>query len=388
MAMSFSGSGGKTRQEQAEEFVGVNLDGDLGVGLEFGLGRIGGGQAGFERRRAANGAVGVAEGLSGGEFAGGFDFHEKIFQSDYGRIDELRDGEGIVHGESAGIAGLVQAVEIGAEDFAGGLADGILRGFEGADLFFADDDFAGDVEADHGERNAGIEDDARGFGIHIEIEFGGGSDVAAAERAAHDDDGFDQRSNRGIGFEDGGDVGERADGDDGNFARVGADDAANEFGGGFGDGLGFGFGEIHAAEAVVAVGVFGGDEAANERSGGAGGYGDVGAAGDFNQAQGVGKSERERDVAADWRDGFDVEFGGAEGEEDGDGVVDAGVGVEDDAVGFGGSGRRVGCEGFVCGEKRSRESAGGQSYGGGAEEVSAVTREKFRVHWSPWMKNE
>src|SRR5580692_7401474 len=169
MAMSFLGSGGKTRQEQAEEFVGVDFDGDLGVGLEFGFGRIGGGQAGFERRRTANGAVGVAEGLSGGEFAGGFDFHEKIFQSDYGRVDELRDGERIVHRESIGIAGLVQAVEIGAEDFAGGLADGILRGFEGADLFFADDDLAGDVEADHGERNAGIEDDARGLGINVEI---------------------------------------------------------------------------------------------------------------------------------------------------------------------------------------------------------------------------
>jgi hypothetical protein len=112
-----------------------------------------------------------------------------------------------------------------------------LRGFEGADLLVADDDFASDVEADHGERNAGIEDDARGFGIHVEIEFGRGSDVAAAERATHDDDGFDQRGDRGVGFEDGGDVGERADGDDGNVAGIGTDDAANEFGCGFGDGL-------------------------------------------------------------------------------------------------------------------------------------------------------
>jgi hypothetical protein len=43
-----------------------------------------------------------------------------------------------------------------------------------------------------------------------------------------------------------------------------------------------------------------------------------------------------------------VKFWGAEGEEDGDGVVYAGVGVEDDAVGFGGRGRRrVGSESFV-----------------------------------------
>ncbi len=165
-----------------------------------------------------------------------------------------------------------------------------MRGFEGADLFFADDDFVGYVQANHGEWNAGIEDDARGFGIHVEIEFGGGSDVAAAERAAHDDDGFDERGDGRVGFEDRGDVGERADGDDGNFACIRTDDAADEFGGGFGDGLEFRFGEIHATEAVVAVSIFSGDQAANERRGGSGGDRDVGAAGDFDEAKGVGKS--------------------------------------------------------------------------------------------------
>src|SRR5258708_14726694 len=134
-----------------------------------------------------------------------------------------------------------------AQDLPGGLADGILRGFEGADLFFADDDFVGYVEANHGEWNAGIEDDARGFGIHVEIEFGGGSDVAAAERAAHDDDGFDERGDGRAGFEDRGDVGERADGDNGNFAWIRADDATDEFSGGFGGGRVFRFGGDTAA---------------------------------------------------------------------------------------------------------------------------------------------
>src|ERR1700730_1005928 len=330
--------GGQARQEQAEKFVGVDFDGDFRVGLEFWLGRFGGGLAGFERRRAANGAVRVAERLSGGEFAGGLNFHKKILEGDDGRFDELRDGERIVHGKVNGVAGLVQPVEIGAQDFAGGLADGILRGFECADLFVTDEYFAGDVETDHGERNAGIEDDARGFGIHVEIEFGGGSDSASAERAAHDDDGVDQRGDGWVGLEEGGDVGERPDGDDGNLAGIRADDAADDFAGGFRDGLEFRFGEIHAAEAVVAVGVFGGDQAANERNGGSGGDGDVGAAGYFDEAEGVRKREGERNVAADGRYGFDVEFRGAEGQEDSDGVVHAGVGVEDDAVRFCGSG--------------------------------------------------
>ncbi len=134
----------------------------------------------------------------------------------------------------------------------------------------------------------------------------------SAEGAAHDDDGFDERGDGRIGFEDRGDVGERADGDNGNFAWIRADDATDEFSGGFGDGLEFRFGEIHAAEAVVPVSIFSGDQAANERRGGSGGDGNVGAAGDFDEAEGVGKSEGERNVAADGGDGFDVKFGGAE----------------------------------------------------------------------------
>jgi len=67
----------------------------------------------------------------------------------------------------------------------------------------------------------------------------------------------------------------------------------------FGDGLEFRFGEIHAAEAVVPVSIFCGDQAANERRGGSGGDGNVGAAGNFDEAEGVGKSEGERNVAAD-----------------------------------------------------------------------------------------
>src|SRR5271169_2735713 len=287
MSIAFLGGRGEARQKQMEEFVGVDFDGDFGVGLEFDFGSFAGGQAGFERRRAANGSVGVPDGFPGGDFSGGFNFHKIIFKGDDRGIDHLRDGERIVHGEAGGATGLAQAVEIGAQDFSGGLADGILRGFEGAHLFVVDDDFAGDVEADHSERNSGIENDARGFRVDIDVEFGRRSDVAAAQRAAHDHDCFDERGDSGVGLEDSGDVGERADGDEGDFAGIRADDAADESAGGFGDWLGVRLGKIDATEAVVAVRVFGSYEAADERSGGAGGDGDVGAAGDFEKPQGV-----------------------------------------------------------------------------------------------------
>src|SRR5258707_3307786 len=93
--------GGKARQKQAEEFVGVDFNGDFCVGFEFGLRRIGGGQAGFERRRAPNGAVGVAEGLPRGELASGFNFHKKILESDAVRVNELRYGERVWRWESS-----------------------------------------------------------------------------------------------------------------------------------------------------------------------------------------------------------------------------------------------------------------------------------------------
>jgi hypothetical protein len=104
---------------------------------------------------------------------------------------------------------------------------------------------------------------------------------------------------------------------------------------------GFSFGsEIDSAESVVAVSVFGGDQAANQRSGGARGDRNVVAAGDFNQAKSVRKGERERNVAADRCNRFDVKFGGAERQEDGHGVVDTRIRVQDDAVGLGGSRKR------------------------------------------------
>ena len=159
----------------------------------------------------------------------------------------------------------------------------------------------------------GVEDDARGFGVHVEIEFRRGGDIAAGERAAHDGDLRNHGGEFGIAAQGESDVGERADGDDGDFAGIFADDAANDFGSGFAHRLYFGVGEIHAAEAVGAVHVAGGDQAAQQRMAGAGGDGDVGAISDFDEAQRVGESEFQRNVAADRRDGFDFQLGRAQG---------------------------------------------------------------------------
>ena len=110
---------------------------------------------------------------------------------------------------------------------------GFLRGFELLDLRVAEQDFARDVQADHGQRDFGVEDDARGFGVHVEIEFRRGSDVATGERAAHDGDLRNHGGEFGIAAQGESDVGERADGYDGDFTGIFADDAANDFRRGF-----------------------------------------------------------------------------------------------------------------------------------------------------------
>src|SRR5258707_14802895 len=98
--------GCKARQKQAEEFVGVDFNGDFCVGVEFGLRRIGGRKASFERRAAPNGALGVAGGRPRGELASGFNFHKKILAGDYGWVAGVRHVERIVHCETSCMAGL------------------------------------------------------------------------------------------------------------------------------------------------------------------------------------------------------------------------------------------------------------------------------------------
>ena len=114
-------------------------------------------------------------------------------------------------------------------------------------------------------------------------------------------------------------------------------------------------GEIHASEAVGAVHVARGDQTAEQRMAGAGRDRDIGAIGDFDEAQRVGESEFERYVAADRRDGFDFQLRRAQGQKDRHHVVNAGIGVQDDAARFGGrGGAGVGgrCGGFdvTCAE--------------------------------------
>ena len=223
--------------------------------------------------------------------------------------------------------------------------------------------------------DAGVEDGGGGLGVNVEVELGGGGDVAGGRGAAHEDDLLDELRDLRGGAEGQSDIGERADSDERDLAGVRADDAGDEVDGVLFDGLDAGDGEVNTGEAVFAVGVGGGDGAADERMGGSAGDGNFGAAGDLDQTEGVGERGFERDVAGDRGDGLDVELFRVHGQQEGEGVIDSRIGVEDDAL------RR--CRrrcGLGASEGAERREGCGKSHGTSAADKGSPAPKIFEGH--------
>ena len=77
----------------------------------------------------------------------------------------------------------------------------------------------GHVEADHRDREAAAEHDARGLRVHPDVELGGGRPVALAHGAAHEADVPDPGGQRGRRQEQLGDVRQRPGRDQGHGLR-------------------------------------------------------------------------------------------------------------------------------------------------------------------------
>ena len=98
---------------------------------------------------------------------------------------------------------------------------------------------------------------------------------------------------------------------------------------------------------------------AQERAGATGIDGDVGPVGEETDFAGVGLGEVEGDVAGDGGDGEKVEFGrGGDREQDGDGVIDTGVAVDDQGFGGGHGWGKVGEIAAVGIESSERNGVG------------------------------
>ena len=112
------------------------------------------------------------------------------------------------------------------------------------------------VQPYQGYGDAGVEDDVGGAGVVVDVEFGVGGDVSAdLDRASHDKDLADPAHGVGVSADGEGEVGERAERDDGEVAvRVSHRLGYVLFGGQrVGRGFGVGKRDGHAAGAVVVL---------------------------------------------------------------------------------------------------------------------------------------
>ena len=177
------------------------------------------------------------------------------------------------------------------------------------EIFRREQRLVADFEADHGHRPACLEDDLRRFGIVIDVGFGGGVDVAAGDRAAHEDDFLHERNDGRILFDRERDIGERADGYQRDFVRRGVHQLDDEIGTEAGVDLALAGRQFDVGQAVLAVPELGGDQLLKERMLCSGGDGDIAAVRERDHAQGIFEAHFRGDVAGHDRDGADVEFG-------------------------------------------------------------------------------
>src|SRR5690606_33317621 len=193
-----------------------------------------------------------------------------------------------------------------------------------------DDGGEGHVEAEHLHRPAGLEDDRGGLRVGEHVELGGRVVVAAGVGAAHDDEVAGPLHDPRLLPYGQRDVGERPDRDERDLAGGGAQGVDDEVHGVPVGGGADRFGEHGVAQAGGSVHVPGADHRVEQGAGAAGGDRDVAQVQELAERQRVPGGHGQVGVAAHGGDGDDLQAGGAGGEGEGHGVVDAGVAVDED----------------------------------------------------------
>ncbi len=213
------------------------------------------------------------------------------------------------------------------------LAGLVADGGERLDAVGEAEHAVGHVERDHGDRHAAPQHDVGGLGIDIDVELGSRGDVADLEIGArHHHDLADPRRDVGSLDQRHADVGERPEGAERDRSRLLAaqrvDDVVDAV-------LRLErllrLRQVGAVEPGRPVDMLGGDQHPAHRPLAAGIDRHLRAAGELDHLQRIPGILGEADIAADRDDAEDVELlRRGQGEEDRDGVVLAGVGVDDD----------------------------------------------------------
>jgi len=277
--------------------------------------------------------VEIGEGLTHRNTAGNVHIHVQFFV-----ITEVR-GKG--QGQSQGIVNdapfdlLIFVMKFPVE--AGGVGDeggnGRIYRLQARHILGQEDALVGDIEGNQGEGHAAVKDDVGGMWIDIGVEFGQGRGVAlVADRSPHDDHVLDCLHEAGLLAEGESEVGEGANGNDGDLSRRRHDVFDEEIDSVLGDGLGGGGRKLGVAQTGVAVGLGGKQGGLHQGSVAALGHRNVTGLCQFQDGEGVDHTLIGGAVAMDNRQPFEREFGRGQCQEDGGGVVDAGIGIDKDAL--------------------------------------------------------
>ena len=202
-------------------------------------------------------------------------------------------------------------------------------------FLFRQDQTLGHVQTHDGDVRAAAVEFIGGDGVAEDVRLGARVDVAVDEEGATEvDDLAEVLHHRvAVGAKGERDVRGGGEGDDGDLAGVRVGGLDDELGGGFAlDHLSRGWGLIGVSESVVAV-----DKVrdallllAHDRGVMALVHGDVRASELFEDVQRVLRRHLRANVAEQGRDAHHLHLGAAQREQDGEGIVHAGVGVDDD----------------------------------------------------------
>src|SRR5580692_2008829 len=123
-------------------------------------------------------AEAVGYGLATREFPCGFNVDAEKFGLKQSRVNHGADGESIVNCTAA--RGLAEA-DLIARDSSGEVRNRPTFFIELACVGWKNGGFLGDVQPNHGDGPAGVEDDRGGLGILVDVVFGGAIDVATGD---------------------------------------------------------------------------------------------------------------------------------------------------------------------------------------------------------------
>ena len=162
-------------------------------------------------------AARIADGRAAAVFAPGFDLHIHLLRGQQIGTEQRSDGDGVMY-RRAGIAKLAVETVEEFQPVRHHTRHGVGHGADAAEIFGKDQSFFGHVQSGHPDGNAGAKHDVRRLRVHQNVEFRGAGPVAVRDAAAHQTDAGNLRLQLRMRQQERGDIGQRPRRDDAHRA--------------------------------------------------------------------------------------------------------------------------------------------------------------------------